>query len=314
MTQASRALHGAAERDAERAARLAFVALIAGALAISFSPIFVRVSELEPTATAFWRVFLALPLLIVWTGGRHSRVVPPRHTGLRLRELCLLALPGVAFAGDLFFWHWSIQFTSVANSTLFANLAPIFVVLAAWLLFGQRFSRLFLAGLAIAVAGAALLIGGSLSLGWSHLLGDGMATITALFYAAYILAIGHLSRRYSTRYLMIVSAVVSSLILLPAAILAGESLIPQTVRGWLILLGLAWISQAAGQTLIALGLARLPAAFSSISLLIQPVGAALLAWLLLAEGLSLHQIVGGLVVLYGIFLARRGSRPARSRH
>ncbi|MEM8586471.1 MAG: DMT family transporter [Pseudomonadota bacterium] len=313
MTQASPALDGTVKHDAERAARLAFVALIAGALAISFSPIFVRVSEPEPTATAFWRVFLALPLLIVWTGGRRGRVTVPRREGLRVRELCLLALPGVAFAGDLFFWHWSIQYTSVANSTLFANLAPIFVVLAAWLLFGQRFSRLFLAGLATAVAGAAMLIGGSLSLGWSHLLGDGMATITALFYAAYILGIGHLSRRYSTRYLMIVSAVVSSLILLPAAILAGESLIPQTVRGWLILLGLAWISQAAGQTLIALGLARLPAAFSSISLLVQPVGAALLAWLLLAEGLALHQIVGGLVVLYGIFLARRGSRPARPR-
>ena len=82
----------------------------------------------------------------------------------------------------------------------------------------------------------------------------------------------------------------------------------QSASGWLILVGLAWISHARGQGLIAYALAHLPAAFSSVSLLFQPVMAAFFAWLLLAEPLAPLQIAGGVVVLAGIYLARRGSQ------
>jgi drug/metabolite transporter (DMT)-like permease len=96
-------------------------------------------------------------------------------------------------------------------------------------------------------------------------------------------------------------------LLLPAALASGEVFFPQTTYGWLVLIGLALISHAAGQGLIAYALAHLPAAFSSVSLLLQPVMAALFAAVLLAEPLAALQIVGGLIVLAGIYLARRGS-------
>jgi drug/metabolite transporter (DMT)-like permease len=84
-------------------------------------------------------------------------------------------------------------------------------------------------------------------------------------------------------------------------------MIPHSAAGWWILVGLALVSHAAGQGLIAYALAHLPAAFSSVSLLFQPVMAAIFAWLLLAEPLAALQIAGGVVVLVGIYLARRGS-------
>jgi drug/metabolite transporter (DMT)-like permease len=106
---------------------------------------------------------------------------------------------------------------------------------------------------------------------------------------------------------MAIATTVTALFLLPVALVSGEALLPQSPLGWLKLLGLAWISHCAGQGLIAYSLAHLPAAFSSVSLLFQPVMAAAFGWLLLSEPLGPLQMLGGLVVLGGIYLARRGS-------
>jgi drug/metabolite transporter (DMT)-like permease len=106
---------------------------------------------------------------------------------------------------------------------------------------------------------------------------------------------------------MAITSTLTAALLLPVAIASGEALLPASANGWLVLAGLAWISHCAGQGLIAYSLAHLPAAFSSVSLLFQPVMAALFAWVLLSEPLAPLQIAGGLVVLAGIYLARRGS-------
>jgi drug/metabolite transporter (DMT)-like permease len=109
---------------------------------------------------------------------------------------------------------------------------------------------------------------------------------------------------------MAVTSSVTALALLPAAIASGDVLLPQTASGWSILLGLALISHAAGQGLIAYALAHLPASFSAVSLLLQPVLAALFAWTLLGEALGVMQLAGGVVVLTGIALAQRASLGA----
>jgi drug/metabolite transporter (DMT)-like permease len=129
-----------------------------------------------------------------------------------------------------------------------------------------------------------------------------------MFYAGYILAVKRLrDRGATTLYLMAVTSTVTAILLWPVAVAAGEQFFPATPRGWLVLLGLALLSHAAGQGLIAYALAHLPAAFSSVGLLLQPVVAAVFAWFLLAEPLVALQVAGGLVVLAGIYLARRGS-------
>jgi len=279
-------------------------ALLAGAVFIALSPIFVRVSEAGPTATAFWRVALAVPAL--WILYCLKPRTPPPARGRR-RWLLLLAA-GLAFAGDLVFWHTSIKLTSVANSTLLANLASIFVTLAAWIFLRQRPTALFLAGLAAALVGVLLLVHTSLQFSATGLLGDALGVVTAMFYAAYLLAVKSLrDRGETTLQLMAVATTLTAIVLFPVALATGEPMLPETARGWWILVGLALVSHAAGQGLIAYALAHLPAAFSSVSLLFQPVMAALFAWLLLAEPLVPLQIFGGAVVLAGIYLARRGS-------
>ena len=290
--------------------RRPFAALIAGALAIAFSPIFVRISPLEPTATAFYRMALALPLLALWgLVERRSapRATDPQATLGRRRQAMLLVVAGMFFAFDLVSWHWSIRYTSVTNATFLANLAPIVVTVAAWLIFRERITTTFLSGMALSLVGAALLVRASLSFGGSHPLGDALGALTAFFYAGYLLTAKGLRRTMGTAQLMGWSSLVTSVVLLAVTLAAGESLAPDSRRGWLVLLGLAWVSQVLGQGLIVYGLAHLPASFSSVSLLIQPVAAALLAWILLGEALGSWQIAGGVAVLVGILVARRAT-------
>lgn len=281
----------------------AFAALILGAAAIAFAPILVRLADISPTASAFWRVALAIAPLALWAeierraAGRTAAPVPWKA----------LTIAGLCFAGDLGVWHVSILYTSVANSTLEANFAPIFVTLGAWLLFRQKPTRLFVTALAITLAGAVLLIAPNAALGGKPLLGDALGVATAVFYAGYMLAIKSASTRASTATIMGINTTVAAAALLPYAAATSEAFLPADSAGWLVLLGLALIPHVAGQSLIAYGFAHLPAAFSSVSLLSQPVLAALYAWVLLDEGMSALQMTGALIVLAGIYAARRAS-------
>ncbi len=296
---------------AASADRRALVALFAGACGIAFAPIFVRLSELAPTATAFNRFALAVPVLWVWlaigdTVGR-SESRPRRRRPSSVADYAILALAGLFFAGDMGFWHWSITYTSVANATLLANTAPVFVVLGGWLVFGTRVRPLFLIGMATAMVGTVVLMQTSIGLGGRHLLGDALGVVTGLFYGAYLITIQRLRADYDTMTIMAYAIPVSAVAMLGVSILSGENLLASTTTGWLVVVGLALVSQVFGQGLIAYGLAQLPVAFASVSLLVQPVMAALWAWLLLAEPLGPVQALGAAVVLAGIWIARRGS-------
>ncbi len=287
--------------------QLALLALVIGAVAIGFAPIFVRLSEVGPSATGFWRLALALPTLWLWRSLESHNGTAPRQPS-RPADYGRLALAGLFLAGDLAVWHWSIHFTSVANATLLANFSPVFVALGAWVLFGQRFSLAFYVGMVVAIIGAAILIGSGFSLGGSHLLGDSLGVLAALFYAGYMLTITRLRRDFSTATIMAWSGAVTCAALLPVTLLSGETLLAMSLGGWAVLLGLALISQVGGQGMITYALAHLPAPFSAVSLLLQPPVAALLAWLILQEPLSWGQGIGGLIILTGIILARLGSR------
>lgn len=288
---------------------LAFSALLAGGAAIAFSPIFVRMADVGPMASAFWRVALAAPLLLMWAALSRPAARWPvdRQAGAPAAALPRKALliAGFAFAGDLAFWHLSIFYTSVANATLLSNLAPIFVTLGAWMLFGQRVSRRFLGAMLVAFSGVALLVGPNFAPGGRALIGDAFGVITAVFYGGYMLAIKDARASGSTATVMAVSTLVTAIALAPLALAWDDRFLPASARGWLVLLGLALIPQVAGQSLIAYAMAHLPAYLSSLSLLIQPVLAAIYAVLILGEGISLMQIAGGAVVITGILLARR---------
>ena len=285
---------------------LAFAALLAGGAAIAFSPIFVRLADVGPMQSAFWRVALAVPFLGAWAAwsARRARPADGRGSAPPMALAPVLAA-GVFFAGDLGFWHLAIVYTTVANATLLANFAPIFVTLGGWLVFGQRVTRLFLVALAISLGGAALLVGASFGAAGTRLAGDAFGAVTAMFYGAYMLAIWRSRGTGGTAAVMALSSAVSALLLFPVALGWEGDLLPQSPRGWLIVLALAVIPQVAGQSLIAYAMAHLPASLSSLSLLIQPVLAAVYAMAILGEGMGAMQVAGGAIVLAGIYLARR---------
>lgn len=284
--------------------RLAMAALLLGGVAIGGSPIFIRLSEVGPMATAFWRVFLALlPLfLLSRANGQPDGDAPPAS----LRDYALLMLPGAFLAADLVGWHLSVTMTSVANSTLLVNLTPIFVTLGSWILFRARVTALFLTGLAMAIVGVVVLKGGPAAVGGGNIAGDGLAIVAAVFYAGYMISLGRLRNRFATSRIMIWTTLSASIWILPVAFFWEGDIVPVTAYGWAIVIALALISQTAGQWLIVYALAYLPTSFSSLTLLLQPVVAALLAWTILGEPIGLMQGVGGVIVLAGILVARRG--------
>ncbi len=277
-------------------------ALFLGATAIGFAPIFVKLSECGPSATAFFRLLFALPLLWLWLGLEQRRE-PARRGPVGRRDYLQLAMAGLLFAGDMAMWHWSLRYTSVANSTLLTNFAPVLVVIGAHFLFGERITARFLLGLALSLAGALLLVCSSLNLSRAHLFGDVLAIVTTTFYAGYLLSVSWLRRRFSGPTIMAWSGLISCPTLALVSWLSGEQMSPISMQGWLVVLGLAVVSHVGGQTMIAYALGHLPASFSSVSLLWQPVVAAVLAWGLLREPLSWLQIGGGLVTLTGIGVA-----------
>jgi len=292
------------------AALIPFAALIAGAVAIAFAPILVRVSEVGPIPTAFYRLALAVPFLMLMArppGSKRRAEAPP----VRRSDWLLFLLAGAFFAADLAAWHWSIKLTSVANATLLANVAPIFVTLASWLVFNERVTTVFMAGLVLSIGGVTALVGGGSALAAGNLAGDALGLFTAMVYAGYLMSIGRLRRTHSTARIMTISSALSALMLLPLSLVSGEILFAATLTGWLVLVALALICQAGGQNLIAYALRHVPVAFSSVALLVQPVVAAGLAWFLFGEHLGPVQIAGAVLVLTGIVICRRAGRAPR---
>ena len=240
----------------------ALIALFLGAVTIGAAGVLVRLAETGPMATAFWRGFFALPLLAVWamldpsdadtpsttdrsTGNGGARVVAAgagrraRRAGLLTRSHRRLLLflrdrgflwAGLFFAGDLVLWHESLLMTSVAAATLEACLAPLVVVLFAWLAWKERPTPAFLVAIALAVLGMVLIVSPKLGHGSSAFLGDAFGLATAIFFAGYILAVAHLRGRYGTGAVMFNSTVVFTVLLFPLAL--TQKYLPTTMAGW----------------------------------------------------------------------------------
>lgn len=286
----------------------ALAALVAGAVAMGLSPVLVRVvsPEVGPFASAFWRVALALPVLWGWMRWEEARA-PHLRRGITPSAL----LAGLAFSGDLLFWHLAILGTTVANATFFATTAPVFVVLFAWIGLRRRPAGRTLAGLALCLLGGAALVGQSVQVDPSRLAGDRDGVITALFFALYFLTVERArARGMGAARVTFVASCVTALVLIGAvALLETRPVLPRSPGAAAGLLALALISHAGGQGLLSVALGRLPAGFSSLVIFLEAIAAALLAWLVLGEALGPLQGLGGGLILAGIAVAR----PRRAR-
>lgn len=274
----------------------ALMVLIASACVLAFAPILVRLTETGPAAAGFWRFAFALPLLLLLTAR-------PGAEGVG-RPSKWMALAALFFVLDLSFWHYGIVMTSVANATVLCNLTPVVVTLFGWIVFRDRPRRLFVAAIGLAMGGAfAMSAGADGNQGTNPPLGDLFSLSVALWYAGYFLAVKAARATAGAMRIMLWSTALGTPLLLAVAVGLGEDLWPATAAGWAACAAMG-VMHVLGQGGVAWSLGRLPASLAAVTILIQPVVAAGLGWLIFHETMTPVQMVGGAVVLAAIVLAQ----------
>jgi drug/metabolite transporter (DMT)-like permease len=284
-------------RSPQTAAALA--ALVAGAVAMGVSPVFVRTADVGPFASAFWRVGLAIPLLGLW--GLYDGGLGQIRAAFRSRAVWLA---GIFFTIDLFFWHLAIKNTTIANATFLACMAPIWVVLGSSAFIGEKIPRSVIVGIATCIFGGALLVGQSYALEPGRFLGDLYGIGTSFGFGCYFLAVRVARRDLSPGVVTFGSTVITAGFLLLVALALEPRVMPASLMGLETLVALAWISHSGGQGLLAFALGHLSAAFSSLVIFLEALAAALIAWLVFDERIGVGQAMGGLLILGGIYSAR----------
>lgn len=282
-----------------------FSLLLLGGIAIGTTGIFMRYSDVNPFASAFWRMALAVPFLWAWTYLAREK---EKKLGKRDDFGKVLSFVGIYFAADMGVLHLSLTYTTVANATTLANFAPVFIAFFMWRFHHVRFARIFVIGMIVALVGAVVMVGPSVAVGGTKLVGDLLGLLAAVFYAGYQLMVKAARLHYTPWRLMAASTTITALALLPCALIMPGPFWPASLFNWWPLLALALIAQIAGQSLIAYASAHLPASLSSVSLLMQPLAATVGAMFLFQEWLSPIQAIGGATLLLGIFLSTRGHR------
>lgn len=281
--------------------------LATAVLAVSTGAILVRWSGAPSTVAAFYRVlFTTLPLLPVaaWRYADHFRRITRR-------DVVFAVLSGVALAFHFAAWFESLNWTSVAASVTLVQAQPVFVAAGAWLLLRERVTRRTVVGIAVAVLGMATmsfgdLLGGVL-VGPRPLYGNALALFGAVMAAGYVLAGRSLRQRVALVPYVVVVYGVCTVTLLVIVLLGGHDLSGYPPREWLLFAGLAVGPGLFGHTVINWALAHLESSVVSVSLLGEPVGATILALVLLAEVPTPYTVLGGVVVLAGIYVTASAS-------
>jgi drug/metabolite transporter (DMT)-like permease len=277
------------------------------AIALAFVPIFVRISEVGPIATAFYRFFLSFPFLMAWMIIDQVHAPTPRMPTTP-KDYMLILGAGTFLALDITLWHWSIMYTTIINATLLNNLTTVFVALGAWVFLKQSVALETKKGIALAFLGSFILVGYNAKLDMGHVWGDMLALISALFFTAFILMVKELRRHFRSPTILAWGALPTLYILGAISYMTGERFFPVTKSGWWPLLGMAFLVHILGQGLMTYSMGMISATLSSLILGLSPLFAALLAWVIFDESLTWLQVFGAVIVLWGIYIAKRSDR------
>ena len=280
------------------------ISLILGASCLGVSPLFVRISEVGPISTAFWRSSLAIPFIIFI----FYRLKLGSIFIYNAKLFILLIIPGIFLGIDHAAWHHGIMMTSIANATLFASIAPIFVVIYGYILFSWVVSKKFIYCLILSITGSLFLLYNSLEFNLTNFFGDLWSLLAGAFYGAYLISTGLIRDRNLNPYIILFYTSLSSAVIIYIIYLfSNESIMPLTYNGWFIVLILALISQVFGIGLITWALGKVKTGLASLTLMSEPVTAALLAWIFIGEYLSFFQLLGGFIIIFSILYAQNSS-------
>lgn len=276
--------------------------LIIGILCISFSPIFVKLTNASPITSGFYRIFLAWLCLLPYCLAKNNLKIARK-------DLLIAILGGVIFASDIAVWNLSLIKISATVSTLIANLAPVWVGLMTWLIFKKQAGRLFWIGTGLAIIGMIILVGYQHLISLEFNIGIPLAVLASLFYAIYIVITRGILQKISTVTFMFYNMLAGSVFLLIVNLVLQNEMVHFPLSGWLCFLGMGVLCQLAGWLTINHSLRFLESTKVSIALLSQTVIAGFLAIWFLHETLELNEIIGSVIVLAGIAVTflKRGS-------
>lgn len=282
----------------------AYLAVIGANVALAFGPWFVRLADVGPVASAFWRLALAAPLLVVAMVA--MKQAPRKLSGLLW---ITLLLAGLFFAADLASWHLGILKTKLANATLFGNATSLMFPVYGFLLARAWPNRWQVIALLLAAVGAGLMFGQSYELSREHLIGDLLCALAGLLYTFYFIAMMRAREHVAPLPALTLSTLAGILPLAVAVPLFGESFLP---NDWGPLIALALVSQVLGQGLMIYALGHLEPIVVGVALLTQPVVAGAIGWFAYGETLGPIDLAGAVLVAAALVLVRRGPRaPAQ---
>lgn len=284
---------------------LAYLALGAGVLALSFSAMFVRWASAPGPITAFYRLFFSIFLLLPFLIPRIRK-----SPDVRTQSVLFPILAGIFTACDLALWTSSLAYTTASNATLLGNTAPLWVALGTWLILKQTLTNAFWRGLTITLIGAALIMGTDFILHPRFGIGDVLATLTGLFYGGYYL-ITEKSRAHfdSVTHIWFVGIGASFALFIINRILQNP-FVGYDRLTWLVFLASAIVSQLIGYMALAYALGHLPASIVAPTMVLQPVVTTILAIPFLGEIPTIWQGIGGAIALVGIYIVNRSHQQA----
>ena len=288
--------------------RRALWQMVAGAALISTTSIFVKLAQVGPTLSAFYRMALGGGILLV------GLIALGQWRRLRVADIGWLLLPGAAFAVDLMLWHRSILYVGPGLATLLGNFQVFLMALAGFAIYRERLGWAFLAGVALALVGLYLLVG----LDWSQVgplyrRGVIFGIVTGVAYAVYLLSTRQAQRgghvRLAPAQLLCVSSLLSALVLAAAVGVEGDSFGLPDARAWWSLFGLAVFGQVFGWVLLTRAMPQLPASLIGLLLLLQPALSFVFDVILFARPTHAADWIGVGLSLAGIFIGSY-RRPA----
>ena len=287
-----------------RPATLALLALVGGNVALAIGPWMVRSADVGPSASAFWRMALAVPFLFLIARQTGQRLTLPRR-GL----YWAMALSGIFFALDLAAWHIGLLQTKLANATLFGNMASVFFPIWGYFVARSLPSRIEGFAFALAIAGTALLLGRSAELSSQTLIGDLYCLAAGIFYTVFLITILKAREEMNSWVLLAWSTLATAPPLWLIAWGLDEQILP---TAWTPVILLAIISQLIGQGLMVYVLGKVSNLLFGLSLLIGPVVSALIGWLVYDETLTLVDAIGAVLIATGLVLVSLAEAPTKA--
>lgn len=280
------------------------LALFLSVIGVSSALTLVRLSDVNPSVTLMLRMLFSWFIVFAWRIGRKDDSTENIQSATKI-DYALLLLSGVLSCVDLLSNHWAVEFTSVANANILMNLSPAFVVLFSWLFFQEKFSFMQLVALFMALVGSGLVIlsdTAGIHSANQPMFGNLLALNSAVFYAIYLLLIKRLRLVFDAKKIIMWNSLTIFILMLSVLLPSVETLLPQTLHGFVIIIMLAIISQIIGHGLMIWALKHVTPSLAIMSSMARPVSAIILAWIILGESVTNIQMLGGAIVIVSIFV------------